>query len=123
MKKVILTSLTVLTLGLASVSPIRAEDTDQDQSADADLEQNAECDQIVTGAYGQNICIIDQDQEVDQEQEQEIAYVDEDGEIKGVVKEHEPVDAALDFKTRAVFSSTVLSAAAAFLLKVKNRLA
>lgn len=117
MKKIILLTAIIAALFVAKTNIVFAEE--QEQTAD-DIEQYAECDQVVTGAYGENTCIINQDQHIEQKQEQHITYVEAE---ETQTKEHKPVDAALDFKSSAAAVSTIMAGAAAFVVKLKSRLA
>ncbi len=133
MKKILTTSFIAMTLmAIFGINnPVMA-----DNIQNVDLEQNAiaGCSNITTGAYGQIICtpIINQNQEVTQEMEvtettnnyyqqetvEKIVYVE--GE-RLVVKEHIPVDTALDFKSSSVAVTTALSGVAAFIAKIKDK--
>ncbi len=123
MKKMKLLSSTLFVFLVLAAVAVKAN-AQQAQTLEQDQEMEMECD-VEVGAYGQGSsrCRVlgEQHQRAEQTQaevDQHVVYVDDQ---RVVIREHVPVDTALDFKTMAVAMTSLLGSAAATVVKLRSR--
>jgi hypothetical protein len=116
---------------LTTVQPVMAQENQTTQSQEQKLEMEQdyeiECETSV-GPYGQgsSTCYVKSEGKIVGEQTQEqtadtqLVYVDGQ---PVYIKEHVPVDTALDFKSFSVVASAVLAGVVASVVKFKQRFA